>query len=86
MVAAEVIAWLLTAYAVVGLLFAFVFISVGIHHVDSLAKGSTWGFRLIILPGVAGLWPLLMRRWISGSGEPPIERNAHRNHANSGGR
>ena len=29
---------------------------------------GTWGFRLLILPGAAALWPLLLLRWLRAKG------------------
>ena len=55
-------------YAAIGLLFAVAFLTAGISRVDPVSKGSGIGFRLIILPGVAALWPLLITRWIRGRG------------------
>ena len=55
---------LLTAYAVTGIAFAILFVAAGVHRIDSTAKGSGAGFRLIILPGVAALWPVLLIRWM----------------------
>ncbi|MBY0503067.1 MAG: hypothetical protein K2X03_04105 [Bryobacteraceae bacterium] len=52
-------------YAVIGLFFGLAFVSTGIRHVDPAANGSGFAFRLIILPGVAALWPVLLSRWIS---------------------
>ena len=70
MAAAEIIAGLLETYAGMGILFAVAFLVAGIHRIDPQAKGSGWGFRLIILPGVAALWPLLLSRWMRGAGVP----------------
>ena len=71
--------WLVRAlgvYAAAGLVFAIAFVLRGVERIDPAAKGASWGFRLIVLPGVVALWPLLLRRWISGA--PPAEKNAHR--------
>lgn len=68
----------LEAYAALGLLFAVCFVTRGAQRVDTQAVGAGWGFRLLILPGVAAFWPLLLRRWLSGANEPPVERNSHR--------
>ncbi|MEM1206172.1 MAG: hypothetical protein AAGN66_23275 [Acidobacteriota bacterium] len=65
-------------YAAVGAVFAVAFAIRGAGRVDPVARGGTWGFRLLILPGAAALWPLLLRRWLKGDGEPPVECNAHR--------
>ena len=65
MIAAESFVIFLVAYAAVGVVFAIAFVSKGISQIDPIAKGSGAGFRLIILPGVSALWPLLLMRWIS---------------------
>lgn len=51
-------------YIICGFIFAIVFISKGIEKVDEGAHGATWGFKLIIIPGVVALWPLLLKKWI----------------------
>lgn len=74
---AEAVVGLLVGYAALGALFAIPFALRGVQQVDPAAAGSGWGFRLIITPGVIGLWPLLLWRWVRGGG-PPEERSAHR--------
>ena len=59
---------LVGSYAAIGLLFAGAFLTAGISRVDPVSKGSGIGFRLIILPGVAALWPVLLTRWIRAGG------------------
>jgi hypothetical protein len=61
--AAEWFVNVLMVYAAIGILFGIAFVTVGIGRVDPVAKGSGVGFRLIILPGAAALWPLLLGRW-----------------------
>jgi hypothetical protein len=56
--------WLAGAYAVAGLVFASAFVIWGVQRVDPAAKGAPLGFRLLILPGCAALWPLLLSRWM----------------------
>jgi hypothetical protein len=51
------------AYAGIGLLVGIAFIVRGIDRLDPVATGSSWGFRLLILPGAAALWPLITRYW-----------------------
>lgn len=65
-------------YALLGLVFACAFVTVGVQRIDEQAAGSGWGFRLLILPGAAAFWPLLLRRWIFGQRNPPEEGNPHR--------
>ena len=77
---AHALVGLLVLYIVAGVLFAVPFVLVGVGRIDPSARGGTWGFRLIILPGVVALWPILAVRWLTGK-LPPGERNAHRDRA-----
>ena len=73
--------WLARAvemYFIVGLVFAVPFTLRGAGRLDPVARHSTWGFHLLIVPGSAALWPLLAWRWWRGLAAPPVERNAHR--------
>ncbi len=65
------------AYAALGALFALPFVLRGVQRLDPQAQGGSWGFRLIILPASAALWPLLALRLLRRAG-PREERNAHR--------
>jgi hypothetical protein len=78
MAVASAIVTLLGVYLALGLVFAVVFVTAGVGRVDPAARQGTWGFRVLIIPGVAVLWPLLLRRWSAGADRPPEERNAHR--------
>jgi hypothetical protein len=69
---------LLAAYLACGLLFAIPFALVGVKRIDPHAAHGTWGFRVLIIPGATAFWPLLLKRWLGGTGHPPEERNAHR--------
>ncbi len=64
MAAAELIVNLLGIYTAIGVAFGVAFVAAGIGRVDPVAKGSTVGFKFIVLPGVALLWPLLLKRWL----------------------
>ena len=65
MAAAEALVTLLALYAGAGLVFAVPFLSRGVARIDSQARGTGLGFRLIVAPGVVAFWPLLLRRWIA---------------------
>ena len=71
----------LAAYLACGFLFAVPFVLIGVKRIDPHAAHGSWGFRVLIFPGTIFFWPLLARRWLSGTGEPPEERNAHRSAA-----
>jgi len=60
----------LAVYGLAGAVFAIAFVLFGIHRVDPTAEHSPIGFRLIVIPGAAALWPLFLTRWfrvVSGS-------------------
>ena len=50
-------------YLLLGLGFAGVFQRRGLHRLDPATQGAGLGFRLLITPGIAALWPLLAWRW-----------------------
>ena len=53
---------LLALYFWTGLLFAIAFVTRGVDRLDAAAKGASWGFRLLIVPGTTALWPWLLAR------------------------
>ena len=61
---AELFVAALTVYGLAGIAFAGGFVIFGIHRVDPVAEHSPIGFRLIVIPGVVALWPLLLTRWL----------------------
>lgn len=59
-------------YFGVGIGFALVFVFRGVAAIDPAAANSSLGFRAIIAPGAAALWPWLAVRWVRGaSGAKP---------------
>lgn len=64
MLAAQYIVLLFGIYAAPGIVFAAAFVSAGVTTLDPQAKGSSIGFRLIIFPGSAALWPYLVICWL----------------------
>jgi hypothetical protein len=54
-------------YAALGAVFAVWFVVAAIGRIDPAARGAGIGFRLIVLPGAAALWPLLLKRCIEAS-------------------
>ena len=55
-------------YLAIGILAGVPFVMVGVGRIDPAAKAAPWSFRVLVLPGVIALWPLLMRRWIRAAG------------------
>ena len=74
---AQIVAVVLESYALAGLIFALVFLPRAALRVDPHLDGAPWTVRLVILPGVIALWPVLARRWVTGA-SAPIERTPHR--------
>jgi hypothetical protein len=61
-----IVAWmlvLLLAYGAIGLLVGVAFVFRGVDAVDPAAAHATIPVRLLLLPGAAALWPLMLRRW-----------------------
>jgi hypothetical protein len=73
----------LETYLAFGLLFAVPFVTRWVGRTDSRAHEGTWGFRILIVPGVTLLWPLLARRLFDGRPDPPDGWTAHRADARS---
>lgn len=55
---------LIQVYAMLGIVFGLAFVARGAGRIDPLARDETWGSRVLIFPGAAALWPLLLLRWI----------------------
>jgi hypothetical protein len=77
---ARILVALFELYALTGLVFAGLFLPRAVTRLDPRVAAAPTTLRLLILPGVAALWPLLAWRWVSGAPEP-IERNPHRSKA-----
>lgn len=73
-------------YLACGMVFAIGFVFFGTGRIDPHAAHGTWGFRLLVMPGAAALWPLLLNRWLRGAHEPPEQSDPHRRAANENGR
>ena len=70
---ANAIVLFLAAYAGVGLLIAFIYAFGGAGRIDPAARGKGLPIqaRLLIMPGVLGLWPLMLSKLFRQK-EPPV--------------
>lgn len=59
----DLLLMLIAGYAVVGLVAGLALAFVGINRIDPVAADSPWHFRLFVLPGLAGLWPVMLVKW-----------------------
>jgi hypothetical protein len=64
----ELVLLVVAAYALAGSAFALAFVTVGVTRLDPAARGTSWAFRALILPGSAALWPLLAVKWARHKG------------------
>jgi hypothetical protein len=62
--AAETVLLCVQYYAAAGAVVAGAFLLLGIARVSPEAGGS-YLFRLLLAPGIIGLWPLVLWRWIA---------------------
>jgi hypothetical protein len=70
---AATIVWLaLAGYAAPGLLLACWLVLGGLRRIDAVAAAAPWPLRLLFLPGLAALWPILLMR-LAGR-RPPEDR------------
>jgi hypothetical protein len=60
----NIIILIVSIYLTAGAAFAGPFVLRGVDKIDEGSKGSSWGFRLIIIPGTIVFWPLLLKKWI----------------------
>lgn len=61
---AYILFYLLLIYSLIGLLFGLAFVFKGVQKIDPGAEGTSWGFRLLILPGSIAFWPFLLTKWM----------------------
>ena len=59
---AELLVYLLESYAAAGALFAMIFLWRWVGQFDPAALHATWGFRVLVFPGVVLFWPLFAMR------------------------
>lgn len=67
MLIVEFIVWLAMVYVLVGCVVGALFAWRGVDGVDPSAEKGTWGFRLIVWPGCAALWPVVLGWWINAA-------------------
>lgn len=70
-------------YAAVGLVVALAFATRGVSRVDHAARDAHPLFRVLIIPGAAALWPVVLRWWARAGPEPgktSVNRDLRRTH------
>ncbi|MFN8603434.1 MAG: hypothetical protein U0842_23420 [Candidatus Binatia bacterium] len=64
-------------YLGAGCAFAAWFVVAGVGRIDPAAASAGAGFRVLLVPGAAALWPLLARRLRAGGYGLPEQHDAH---------
>lgn len=59
----ELILLVLGIYLLLGLIFGLFFLVKGMHKIDETASDASLGFKLIVFPGIALLWPIMFFKW-----------------------
>jgi len=54
----------IVVYLFAGIVFTIFFQAKGLSKIDEGVHGSSWGFRIIIIPGCIVFWPLLLKKWV----------------------
>lgn len=52
-------------YVAIGLAIGLAFVLRGVNRIDVSAGDSPFIFRVVILPGCVGLWPVVLLKWIN---------------------
>lgn len=61
---ADAVLRIAAGYLAIGAVFASVFIALGLRRVDPLAAAGALRFKVLIVPGIVALWPVLLVLWI----------------------
>lgn len=75
---AQLLIDVLEGYVAAGALFGVLFLWRWVGRLDPAAMHATWGFRVLVFPGVVMFWPLFVTRMMRGASSPPDEWTAHR--------
>ncbi len=67
-----------TCYSAIGCVVAVAFLVFGVGRIDESARG-VYAFRLLLIPGLVLLWPLVILRWLAIERQPfsPDQKDGH---------
>jgi hypothetical protein len=65
---AQLILVALAVYLAIGVLFAIAFVTRLVSRIDPVAADGPIGFRLLIFPGAALLWPIVLAKVLRAKG------------------
>jgi hypothetical protein len=59
-----IVLYLVIVYAVIGVVIALAFVSVGLAQVLPRGMTASIGARILFIPASAALWPYVLLRWV----------------------
>ncbi|MFT5423258.1 MAG: hypothetical protein ACI89L_001032 [Phycisphaerales bacterium] len=63
---AVLIVLVVLGYLTLGVLVAFPIMLFGVRRIDPAASGASVWVRLLLVPGAAALWPVMLPRFVRG--------------------
>lgn len=70
---AQAVLAVLGVYLAIGVVVGIAFIVRGVDRVDPAMAASPKRVRVVILPGVVALWPVMLAKWAGASKAPATE-------------
>lgn len=70
---AQLLVNVIGAYAAAGAVFAVLFLWRWVGRLDPAAAHATWGFRVLVFPGVVIFWPLFVSRLVRPRARSRVE-------------
>lgn len=64
MIVLNIFVGLFYLYLGIGFVFGLWFVFKGVNKVDPGIEGADWKLRLLLLPGSAGLWPIMLQKFL----------------------
>jgi hypothetical protein len=54
----------LGVYALIGIIIGVPLLLLGLNRIDPLIRSSSISVRLLLLPGIITLWPIMLTKWV----------------------
>lgn len=65
--AVRVVLMMLGIYLGLGILLLPPLHRIALPAIDDSARGASWGFKMLVSPGVVALWPVILWKWNTAS-------------------
>ncbi len=69
MTIATIFIYVFYTYLIMGIIFAILFVAKGVDKVDENMHGTNWKLRLLLIPGLALLWPIMLKKLAANQSE-----------------